>query len=78
MKCSHPLCNRGIGLVSHRAWFGKGLYCSRECRDNYAKVQPRPKPPLSADARLFAWLFSPLTAHTHRPLARATVRVQRH
>ena len=77
MKCSHPLCNRGIGLVSHRGWFGKGLYCSRRCRDNYATAQTRPRPPLSADAKLFAWLFAPLTAHAHRPLARATVRAQR-
>jgi|HubBroStandDraft_6_1064221.scaffolds.fasta_scaffold975146_2 hypothetical protein len=78
MKCSHPMCNRGVGLVSHRGWFGKGLYCSRRCRDNYATAQTRPKPPLSADARLFAWLFAPLNAHARRPLARATVRAQRH
>ena len=34
MKCGHPTCQRGIGLVSHRrGWFGKRLYCSRACRD---------------------------------------------
>jgi len=77
MKCSHPICDRGIGLVSHRRWFSKGLYCSRKCRDNYATVQTRWKPPLSADARLFAWLFAPLNAHARRPLAPATVRAQR-
>jgi hypothetical protein len=78
MKCSHPMCDCGIGLVSHRGWFGKGLYCSRRCRDNYAAAQARPKPSLSADARLFAWLLAPLNAHARRPLARATVRAQRH
>jgi hypothetical protein len=78
MKCSHPMCDRGIGLVSHRGWFGKGRYCSRRCRDNYATKKPRLKPPPSADARLFAWLLAPLNAHARRSLARATVQVQRH
>jgi hypothetical protein len=77
MKCSHPMCNRGIGLVSHRRSFGKGLYCSRRCRDNYPAAQTRSKQPLSADARLFAWLFAPLNARAHRPLAPAAVRAQR-
>ena len=78
MKCSHPLCNRGIGLVSHRGWFGKGLYCSRRCRGNYVTTLTRPQPWLSADAKLYAWLLAPLNAHPRRPLARATVQVQRH
>jgi hypothetical protein len=77
MKCSHPLCNRGIGLVLHRGWFGKGLYCSRRCRDNYATVRTSLRPPLSADAKLFAWLLAPLDARAHPPLASATVRAQR-
>lgn len=76
MKCSHPLCNHGIGLVSHRGWFGKGLYCSRRCRDNYAAAPARPQRPLSADAKLFALLFAPLDAHARRPLAPATVRIR--
>jgi hypothetical protein len=78
MKCSHPMCDRGIGLVSHRRWFGKGLYCSCRCRDNYATAPTRPKPPLSVDARLFAWLFASPNAHSDRRLAAATIRVQRH
>jgi hypothetical protein len=77
MKCSHPMCNRGIGLVSHRRSFGKGLYCSRRCRDNYAAALQQPKPRLPADARLFAWLFAPLNAHARRPLAPAAVQAQR-
>jgi len=40
MKCGHPSCQRGIGLVSHRhGWFGKRLYCSPACRDKYV-AQP--------------------------------------
>jgi hypothetical protein len=75
MKCSHPMCNRAIGLVSHRRWFDKGLYCSRGCRDNYATSRPKPSSPLSDDAKLFAWLFAPASAHAPA-LARATVRVR--
>ena len=74
MKCSHPMCNRGIGLVSHRRAFGKGLYCSRQCRDNYATALPQSK--LPADARLFAWLLVPLNAPAQRRLAPATVRAR--
>jgi len=77
MKCSHPLCSRGIGLVSHRRWFAKELYCSRRCRNNYATTRTRPKPSPSADTRLFAWLFAPLNARADRPLVLAVARAQR-
>ena len=44
MKCAHPACNRGIGLVSHRrGWFGSRLYCSRACRDHAASELRRPR-----------------------------------
>ena len=35
MKCSNPVCNRGIGLVSYRrGWlFSDGRYCSKHCRN---------------------------------------------
>lgn|GEM_PF-1233148 len=75
MKCSHPMCNRAIGLVSHRRWFDGGLYCSRRCRDNFAAPRPKAASSLSDDARLFAWLFAPSSAHG-RPLAPATVRAR--
>jgi hypothetical protein len=39
MKCSHQMCNRGIGLASYRRSFRKGLYCWRRCRDNYEAAQ---------------------------------------
>ena len=77
MKCSHPMCHRSIGLVSHRRWFGKGLYCSRGCRDNYATGRSERAAPLSGDAKLFAYLFAPASAHAPA-LARATVRVRAH
>jgi hypothetical protein len=73
MKCAHPMCNRGIGLVSHRRTFGKELYCSRKCRENYAAAKPR----ASDDARLFAWLLVPVNASAERRLVPATVRAQR-
>ena len=71
MKCSHRMCNRGIGLVSHRRAFAKGLYCSRRCRDNYAAALPQLMP------RLCAWLLMPVNAPAHGRLAPATVRAQR-
>ena len=75
MKCSHPMCNRGVGLVSHRRWFDKGLYCSRGCRDNYMAPRSKPATPRSDDAKLFAWLFAPTSAPAPA-LARATVPVR--
>ena len=54
MKCAHPACNRGIGLVSHRrGWFGSRLYCSRVCRHHAAVGLRRPRPP-----QPFALLFA--------------------
>jgi hypothetical protein len=75
MKCSHPMCNRAVGLVSHRRWFGNARYCSRSCRDNYA-ARSKLGSPLSDDARLFAWLFAPPGVHASPRLAPATVRVR--
>jgi hypothetical protein len=63
MKCAHPACQRGIGLVSHRrGWFGKRLYCSLDCRDNYvAEVRPAPqsRPSRAFEPSLFEQLFAP-------------------
>ena len=56
MKCSHPQCRRGIGLVSYRRAFGRGRYCSKKCRDNY--VPGRPEAFSSRPIRsYFEWLF---------------------
>ena len=42
MKCSNPVCNRGIGLVSYRrGWlFSDGLYCSTHCRNALVADSP--------------------------------------
>jgi hypothetical protein len=72
MKCSHPMCKRGIGLVSHRRSFRKGLYCSRRCRDDYATTQPMSR----ADVSLFTWLFASGSADARPRLVPATVRVR--
>lgn len=56
MKCAHPYCNRGIGLVSYRRPFGKARYCSKQCRDTYAaeavKLAGR-----RTTTSYFEWLF---------------------
>jgi hypothetical protein len=63
MKCAHPTCHRGIGLVSHRrGWFGKRLYCSRDCRDNYVVEVRPPRVKRSFDPSLFEQLFAPANA----------------
>jgi hypothetical protein len=42
MKCSNPDCSRGIGLVSHqRSFLDKRRFCSKKCRDNFAKETPK-------------------------------------
>jgi hypothetical protein len=76
MKCSHPTCNRAIGLVSHRRWFDRGLYCTRSCRDNYASARSKRASPQSADAKLFAWLFAPSGEHAAPRLVPAAVRAR--
>ncbi len=63
MKCAHPMCHRGIGLVSHRrGWFGQRLYCSRACRDNYAAEVRQPSAPRSSPPSLFELLLAPAGA----------------
>jgi hypothetical protein len=63
MKCAHPTCQRGIGLVSHRrGWFGNRLYCSRDCRDNYVPEVRQPRVTRSFDPSLFEQLFVPPNA----------------
>jgi hypothetical protein len=52
MKCAHPMCSRGIGLVSYRRPFAKRLYCSRACRHNYAGERR------ALDPGFLAWLLA--------------------
>jgi hypothetical protein len=58
MKCAHPMCNRGVGLVSHRRWFAKRLYCSRACRHNYAGERHAPPARRMLDPGFLAWLLA--------------------
>jgi|HubBroStandDraft_6_1064221.scaffolds.fasta_scaffold3267145_1 hypothetical protein len=58
MKCAHPMCGRGIGLVSHRRWFAKRLYCSRACRHNYAGERRAPPARRALDPGFLAWLLA--------------------
>jgi hypothetical protein len=71
MKCGHPMCQRGIGLVSHRrGWFGKRLYCSRACRDTYvAEVRPS-RATRSFEPSLFELLLAQASASSARSRAR--------
>lgn len=63
MKCAHPMCQRGIGLVSHRrGWFGKRLYCSPACRDKYVAEVPPPRVTRSVEPSPFELLFAQASA----------------
>jgi hypothetical protein len=58
MKCSNPNCSRGIGLVAYRrGLFGKGRYCSRQCRDTFAAVRPKYPQQERNATTYFEWLF---------------------
>jgi hypothetical protein len=63
MRCAHPTCDRGIGLASHRrGWFGKRLYCSRTCRDDYAAEQRPTRPRRAFEPSLLELLLAPASA----------------
>jgi hypothetical protein len=76
MKCAHPDCNRGIGLISYRrGWFGRGRrYCSRGCRD--ALVTERQKRPRQgrSPATYFEWLFLQPIERAQPKLVPAVIR----
>jgi hypothetical protein len=59
MRCANPICNRGIGLVSHRLGpFDKRYACSTKCRAELVAEIKR--------ARYLAWrhaVVSWLAAH---------------
>ncbi len=76
MKCAHPDCNRGIGLLSYWRPFGKAQYCSKRCRDSYASEDVKP----STDhhpATYFEWLFlQPSSADPLLQLAHSATRMK--
>jgi hypothetical protein len=57
MKCANPDCNRHIGLVQYRRWFGKQRYCSRRCRDDVTSRVPRRLQEERNATTYFEWLF---------------------
>ena len=57
MKCSNPDCNRNVGLVAHRRWFGKRRYCSRQCRDAFVAERPKKSRQERSATTYFEWLF---------------------
>jgi hypothetical protein len=58
MRCSNPHCNRGIGLVAYRRGvFGKGRYCSRQCRNTFVAEAPKRPQHERNSTTYFEWLF---------------------
>jgi len=77
MKCAHPDCNRGIGLVSYRRPFGKARYCSKQCRDSYVADKATPVTKHRPAATYFEWLFlQPIGSNPQPQLARSAVRMR--
>ena len=69
MKCSNLLCNRGVGLVHHRRWFSKQLYCSRQCRDAFVAQPPKNLKQQQTAATYFEWLFlQPIETNRLKPM----------
>jgi hypothetical protein len=62
MKCSHPDCNRGLGLVVYqRDWFSKRRYCSKHCRDAFVVDAPNLLKRFVVSLVAFVGLIIPLT-----------------
>ncbi len=76
MKCANPNCSRGIGLVAHRRGLsGKGLYCSKRCRDTLIRQSHRPLQDPN-DTTYFEWLFSHPIANPRPVLMPIQVRAR--
>jgi len=76
MKCAHPGCNRGIGLLSYRRPFTKARYCSKQCRDSCASEAEKPVTD-HHPATYFEWLFlQPPSADPLPQLARPASRIR--
>ena len=62
MKCSHPDCNRGLGLFAYRrGWFSKRHYCSKHCRDAFVVDAPNLLKRFVVSLVAFLGLIVPLT-----------------
>jgi hypothetical protein len=77
MKCSNPICNRGLGLVVYRrGWFGKRRYCSKDCRDNFAAERSKRSQQERSCTTYFEWLFLEPIRDSTAVLDAAVVRVR--
>jgi hypothetical protein len=77
MKCANLVCNRGIGLVSHRrGLFGKQRYCSRNCCNAFpVDLWKRSQQELRV-MTYFEWLFSQPIEKPQQKLMPARVRIK--
>jgi hypothetical protein len=76
MKCSNPNCSHGIGLVAYRrGLFGKGLYCSKQCRDTLVR-QPQRQHQDHDATTYFEWLFSHPIEHPRPALLPVPARTR--
>ena len=78
MKCAHPNCNRGIGLMSYRRAFAKAQFCSKQCRDSYRAATIKPPTRVRIATTYFEWLFLPPAADALPQVARAPGLIHRH
>lgn len=74
MKCAHPNCNRGIGLMFYRRPFGKARFCSKQCRDSYVAGVIKPARQRAATT-YFEWLFLQSTENALPPMAQPADRI---
>ena len=74
MKCSHPDCKRGLGLVVYqRDWLSKQRYCSKHCRDAFVPQKLQQKQGVST---YFEWLFLQPIKNPRLKLKPAVIRTR--
>jgi hypothetical protein len=77
MKCCNPNCNHGIGLVAYRpGWFGKRLYCSKNCRNAFVVDNPKHSQQDRSVATYFEWLLRQPDVHLRPQMMPASLRVR--
>ena len=76
MKCAHPNCDHGIGLMSYRRAFAKARFCSKQCRHSYvtANIKLPAREPVATT--YFEWLFLPPTTNAPPQMARSAARMR--
>jgi hypothetical protein len=77
MKCCSPSCNHGIGLVAYRrGWFGKRLYCSKNCHNAFVADNPKHSQQERGVATYFEWLLRQPDVHLQSRMMPARLRVR--